>query len=49
MIRVGISGWIYPSWRGSFYPQGLPQRREIKYASQVFSSIEINGTFYVVL
>lgn len=48
MIRIGISGWIYPSWRGSFYPRGLPQRRELEYASQVFSSIEINGTFYAL-
>lgn len=48
MIRIGISGWIYPFWRGSFYPQGLPQRRELEYASQVFSSIEVNGTFYAL-
>lgn len=46
MIRVGISGWIYPGWRGHFYPKGLPQRRELEYASQRFNSIEINGTFY---
>src|SRR5690242_2565527 len=48
MIRIGISGWIYPSWRGTFYPEGLPQRRELEYASDVFSSIEVNGTFYAL-
>ncbi|HEX7967912.1 MAG TPA: DUF72 domain-containing protein [Stellaceae bacterium] len=46
MIRIGISGWLYPSWRGTFYPKGLPYRRELEYTSRVFNSIEINGTFY---
>ena len=45
-IRVGISGWRYPPWRGVFYPPGLPQRQELTYAAQRLSSIEINGTFY---
>src|SRR5262249_46769748 len=43
---IGTSGWVYPSWRGSFYPMGLHQRDELAYASRLFSSIEINGTFY---
>jgi uncharacterized protein YecE (DUF72 family) len=46
MIRVGISGWRYAPWRGVFYPAGLPQRLELTYAAQRFSSIEINGSFY---
>lgn len=46
MIRIGISGWRYPGWRGHFYPQGLAQRRELEYASSRFSSIELNGSFY---
>src|SRR5690242_6869951 len=46
MIRIGISGWLYPAWRGTFYPKGLPQRGELAYASHAFNSIEINGTFY---
>jgi uncharacterized protein YecE (DUF72 family) len=46
MIRIGISGWLYPAWRGTFYPKGLPQRCELAYASRIFNSIEINGTFY---
>jgi len=45
-IRIGISGWRYPPWRGTFYPQGLPQRSELEYASKLLSIIEINGTFY---
>lgn len=46
MIRIGISGWNYRGWRGSFYPDGLAQRRELEWASRSFSTIEINGTFY---
>lgn len=45
-IRIGISGWRYKGWRGVFYPKDLPQKRELEYASRVFRSIEINGTFY---
>lgn len=45
-VRIGISGWAYPSWRGVFYPQGLPRTRELDYAARHFRSIEINATFY---
>jgi uncharacterized protein YecE (DUF72 family) len=45
-IRVGIGGWVYPPWRGVFYPPGLPQARELGYASRQITAIEINGTFY---
>jgi uncharacterized protein YecE (DUF72 family) len=45
-IHIGISGWRYPGWRGVFYPERLPQRCELQFASQRFSTIEINGTFY---
>jgi uncharacterized protein YecE (DUF72 family) len=45
-ILIGISGWRYAPWRGVFYPKGLPQRRELEFASRAFSSIEINGSFY---
>jgi uncharacterized protein YecE (DUF72 family) len=45
-IRVGISGWTYAPWRGVFYPEGLPQSRELAYAAEHFSTVEINGTFY---
>jgi len=45
-IRIGISGWRYAGWRGKFYPKKLPQRRELEFAGQTFSSVEINGSFY---
>jgi uncharacterized protein YecE (DUF72 family) len=45
-IRIGISGWTYPGWRGDFYPKGLVQRRELEYAAERLTSIEINGSFY---
>jgi uncharacterized protein YecE (DUF72 family) len=46
MIRVGIGGWVFKPWRGAFYPEGLPQARELEYASRKLTAIEINGTFY---
>ena len=45
-IRIGVSGWRYPPWRGVFYPQGLAQHAELDYAATAFASIEINGSFY---
>jgi uncharacterized protein YecE (DUF72 family) len=45
-IRIGIGGWTYAPWRGTFYPSDLTQTRELEYASQTLTSIEINGTFY---
>ena len=45
-IRVGIGGWTFPPWRGTFYPPGLPHARELEHASRHVTSIEINGTFY---
>jgi len=46
LIRIGVGGWVYPPWRGVFYPPGLPQARELGYASRRLTTIEINGTFY---
>ena len=48
-IHIGVSGWTYEPWRGSFYPPGLKQKDELGYASQKLGSIEINGTFYSML
>src|SRR5690606_11104992 len=45
-IRVGVSGWTYAPWRGNFYPEGLPQKRELAFAAAAFNALEINGTFY---
>ncbi len=44
--RVGIGGWTFPPWRGTFYPSDLPQRSELEYASRQFRALEINATFY---
>ncbi|MGE5503604.1 MAG: DUF72 domain-containing protein [Actinomycetota bacterium] len=45
-VRIGISGWRYPPWRGVFYPAGLPQRDELAHVAHIFRSVEVNGTFY---
>jgi uncharacterized protein YecE (DUF72 family) len=46
MIRIGISGWRYDPWRGVFYPEGMPQRRELEFCGRHFPTVEINGSFY---
>jgi uncharacterized protein YecE (DUF72 family) len=45
-IHIGIGGWTYEPWRGVFYPEGLPRKGELGFASRRLSSIEINGTYY---
>ncbi len=45
-IHIGISGWRYKGWRGVFYPEKLPQSRELEFASRKFDTIELNGSFY---
>jgi len=45
-IKVGIGGWNFPPWRDNFYPKGLPQRRELEFASRHLATLEINSTFY---
>ncbi len=45
-IRIGIGGWSFEPWRGTFYPAGLPQKRELEFAGQHLTAIEINSTFY---
>jgi uncharacterized protein YecE (DUF72 family) len=45
-IRVGIGGWTFPPWRGTFYPEKLPHSRELEHASRQLGAIEINATFY---
>jgi len=45
-IYVGVGGWNFAPWRGSFYPKGLTQSQELHYASRELTSIEINSTFY---
>jgi uncharacterized protein YecE (DUF72 family) len=45
-IRIGIGGWTFAPWRGTFYPKGLPHSKELAYAGEHLTSIEVNGTFY---
>lgn len=45
-IRIGIGGWTFEPWRGTFYPEGLSQKKELEYASRQLTAIEINGTYY---
>jgi uncharacterized protein YecE (DUF72 family) len=45
-IFVGIGGWTFAPWRGTFYPKGLPHTKELSYAAERLTSIEVNGTFY---
>jgi uncharacterized protein YecE (DUF72 family) len=45
-VRIGISGWRYAPWRGTFYPEDLPQKDELSYAASKFPTVEINGSFY---
>ncbi|WP_367139149.1 DUF72 domain-containing protein [Saccharothrix sp. HUAS TT1] len=45
-IRIGTSGWLYPEWRGGFYPRGLQQRLELQFLSRRLDTVEINGSFY---
>jgi uncharacterized protein YecE (DUF72 family) len=46
MIRTGIGGWTYEPWRGTFFPEGLAQKRELEFASRAVTAIEVNGTYY---
>lgn len=45
-IWIGTSGYNYPEWRGSFYPEKFPGAKMLSYYAERFSSVEINYTFY---
>jgi uncharacterized protein YecE (DUF72 family) len=45
-IRIGVGGWTFEPWRGTFYPDKLPQKRELEYAAGQLTTIEVNGTYY---
>lgn len=45
-VEIGISGWTYQGWRGTFYPENLSHKKELQFASRELPTIEINGTFY---
>jgi uncharacterized protein YecE (DUF72 family) len=46
IVRAGIGGWVYPPWRGVFYPKGLKQADELEFAAKHLTTIEINATHY---
>src|SRR5439155_11787128 len=48
MIFVGTSGWQYASWRGRFYPKGVPQRAWLAHYANHFPVVEVNNSFYVL-
>lgn len=45
IVRTGTAGWVFEPWRGTFFPTGLVQKKELAYASSRLGSIEINATF----
>src|SRR5882724_11976375 len=45
-LRVGTSGYSYKQWKGSFYPEKLPDREMLSFYAQQFSTVEINHSFY---
>jgi uncharacterized protein YecE (DUF72 family) len=45
-VLIGTSGWHYESWRGSFFPEGLPLKDQLRYYSGQFETTELNGVFY---
>lgn len=45
-IRIGIGGWTYEPWRGTFFPPKWPVKRELEYAAGKLTAIEVNGTYY---
>lgn len=45
-IRVGVGGWTYEPWRGTFFPPDLPQSKELAFAASALTAIEVNGTLY---
>lgn len=45
-IRIGIGGWVYAPWRGTFYPEGLRQKDELAHVGEHLAATEINATYY---
>ena len=46
MISIGTSGYSYPEWKGTFYPENLPASKMLGYYAERFPTVEINNTFY---
>lgn len=45
-VHVGCSGWVYRHWKGTFYPEGLPQKQWFQHYASEFDTVEINASFY---
>ncbi|MGE0499734.1 MAG: DUF72 domain-containing protein [Rhizobiaceae bacterium] len=45
-IRAGMGGWTFEPWEGTFYPEKLPKKQQLNYASRQVPTIEVNGTYY---
>ena len=45
-IRAGMGGWTFEPWEGTFYPDDLPKKRQLEFASRQVPTIEVNGTYY---
>jgi uncharacterized protein YecE (DUF72 family) len=45
-VWIGTSGWSYAGWRGSFYPQDVPQKNWLRHYATIFATTEINASFY---
>lgn len=45
-IRVGIGGWTFEPWEGTFYPDSLSKKRQLEFAGKELRAIEVNGTYY---
>lgn len=44
-VRIGTSGWVYPHWRGRFYPKALPTSQWLAFYAQRFDTVELNNSF----
>ncbi|MBX3598613.1 MAG: DUF72 domain-containing protein [Rhizobiaceae bacterium] len=45
-IRAGMGGWTFEPWEGTFYPDKLPKKQQLNFASRQVPTIEVNGTYY---
>ena len=45
-LHIGTSGYVYPHWRGVFYPRALPAREWLPFYARQFGTVELNNSFY---
>ena len=46
LIHIGVGGWDFDPWRGTFYPPGLAKMKQLDFASRHLTAVEVNATFY---